>query len=241
MRLLIVRHAIAMEREDYQTLAHAKAREISPSRSTQRSAAATRRIESLLTETDDDFRPLTEDGAAKMRKNAKGLRKLVGQPDFLVTSPLTRALQTAEILREAWGDVDIATTEFLRPGSEPEELLAWLLNQPQCSDEQGVVPGRAGARRVRGVGGRGDAAVHDGLRGPGDERLVCLVGHEPHLSSFASWIMSGQRFSQLTLKKGGACLFNLPSGSVKRRARLEWLMTPVMLRKFKRCQVGFAR
>ncbi len=50
----------------------------------------------------ENDRPLTEDGAGKMRKNAEGLRHLGVAPDAILSSPLARALQTAEIVREAF-------------------------------------------------------------------------------------------------------------------------------------------
>lgn len=51
----------------------------------------------------EDDRPLTEDGIEKMRKAATGLHNLGITPDVILSSPLPRAKQTAEILREACG------------------------------------------------------------------------------------------------------------------------------------------
>jgi phosphohistidine phosphatase len=47
---------------------------------------------------DDGKRPLTADGMAKMRKAARGLARLGVGIDLVLTSPLVRARQTAEIL-----------------------------------------------------------------------------------------------------------------------------------------------
>ncbi|MES2857246.1 MAG: phosphoglycerate mutase family protein, partial [Bdellovibrionota bacterium] len=71
MKLLVVRHAIAMKREDFKGKS-------------------------------DDSRPLTEAGISKMKRNAEGLASLVSAPALLVTSPLVRAVQTFDILRETW-------------------------------------------------------------------------------------------------------------------------------------------
>ena len=47
---------------------------------------------------DDAKRPLTEDGMARMRKAARGLARLGVTIDIVLTSPLVRARQTAEIV-----------------------------------------------------------------------------------------------------------------------------------------------
>ena len=36
--------------------------------------------------------------------------------------------------------------------------------------------------------------------------VVAVVGHEPHLSGLATWLMCGTKESRIELKKGGACL-----------------------------------
>jgi len=51
----------------------------------------------------DDDRPLTEEGIKKMRQAAAGLRSLEYIPEIVLSSPLPRARQTAEILMEAFG------------------------------------------------------------------------------------------------------------------------------------------
>ena len=50
---------------------------------------------------DDSKRPLTDSGMARMRKAARGLARLGVAIDVVLTSPLTRARQTAEIVVEA--------------------------------------------------------------------------------------------------------------------------------------------
>ncbi len=48
----------------------------------------------------EDDRPLTEEGAKKMREAAEGLCALGCVPQLMLSSPLPRARETAEILRE---------------------------------------------------------------------------------------------------------------------------------------------
>jgi phosphohistidine phosphatase len=100
VQLLVVRHGIAMERE-----------------------------ESAARGLDDDLRPLTEEGRRKMAEGAKGLRELVATPDVLAASPLVRAQQTAAIVADAYGGLRLTSTSTLRPDSAPSEFLEWLTTQ----------------------------------------------------------------------------------------------------------------
>jgi phosphohistidine phosphatase len=75
---------------------------------------------------DDRGRPLTEEGAAKLRKEAKVLGTLVPKVDALLTSDLTRAAQTAEILHEELGWPAPEPREELAAGTDPK-LMARVL------------------------------------------------------------------------------------------------------------------
>ena len=96
MNLVVVRHAIA---ED---------------------AAAYARLH-----TDDAGRPLTPEGRKKMKQAARGLRALVPTLDVLATSPLTRAVQTADILAAEYGLTPVVATA-LSPGQPIAAVAAWL-------------------------------------------------------------------------------------------------------------------
>src|SRR4029079_14353095 len=74
MRLLVIRHAIAEDRDEFAN-----------------------------TGRPDGERPLTDAGRRRMRRNARGLRRLVGKFDVLATSPFTRAAETARIVADAMG------------------------------------------------------------------------------------------------------------------------------------------
>lgn len=52
---------------------------------------------------EDERRPLTEKGVVQTRRAVKGLVRLVPTADRIATSAATRALETAEILRETLG------------------------------------------------------------------------------------------------------------------------------------------
>jgi phosphohistidine phosphatase len=163
MRLLVVRHAAAADKEEFARAGKG-----------------------------DDLRPLTPDGREEMRKVARGLHAVVPEIDTLATSPLTRAVQTAEILGEVYGRQSV-TVEWLRPESSYEEFARW-------------------------------AASHR------EERVIVIVGHEPHLSGLVSWLAAGSERSLLELKKAGACLLELEEEVGAESGTLVWSMGPKHLR-----------
>jgi phosphohistidine phosphatase len=75
----------------------------------------------------DGERPLTEKGDKRMRKAVRGLRRLDIAFDAILTSPLARARQTAEIVAAGLSlDAHLSVVESLQPGSSPENLLSSL-------------------------------------------------------------------------------------------------------------------
>lgn len=79
----------------------------------------------------DEKRSLTDEGRDRMREIAKGLRKLGVEFDLLLTSPLVRAVQTAEIVAGAFAVAkkEVRETVNLVPGASAEELFAELKGQ----------------------------------------------------------------------------------------------------------------
>ena len=94
-RLLLVRHAIAEERDHF-----------------------------ARTGRSDDDRPLTEKGRRRMALAAKGLRTLIEEIELLATSPLVRAAETAEILSEEFGGAEMEEVELLAMGPA-DAFLSW--------------------------------------------------------------------------------------------------------------------
>ena len=74
----------------------------------------------------DAERPLTKEGRRKLKEAAPGLAKVFGKAELLASSPLVRALQTAELLRKALGKPPLAQVVALSPEAEPKAALAWL-------------------------------------------------------------------------------------------------------------------
>ena len=73
----------------------------------------------------DDERPLTDFGKKEMRDVGKFLARLKVRPDLIVTSPLPRASQTAEIAAE-YLKAKLREDELLAPGFGLSELKTIL-------------------------------------------------------------------------------------------------------------------
>jgi len=76
---------------------------------------------------DDAKRPLTAHGTSRFRKVAKGLAELDVEVDLVLSSPLVRARQTADILsQQLRGRPPVVETAALAPGGAYQDLLAEL-------------------------------------------------------------------------------------------------------------------
>ena len=144
---------------------------------------------------DDSLRPLTKEGRWKLKQATKGLRRLLPSIDVIATSPFTRALQTAEILADEYGDATLEQLDALTPDGAPRKFMAWL-RQRDSNDR------------------------------------VAAVGHEPHLSSLVSWLVTGEaNEGRIELRKGGACLLLFHALPQMGRATLIWSLPPAILRR----------
>src|SRR6266568_2569207 len=76
---------------------------------------------------DDTKRPLSDEGRIKMAKQVTGLERLEVRIEEVLTSPLVRTKQTAEILAENLSSRP-RVTEFpmLAPGHTPKEVMTAL-------------------------------------------------------------------------------------------------------------------
>ena len=73
----------------------------------------------------DDERPLTERGRKEMKRVAKFFQRLKFSADAILTSPLPRASQTAEIVAERLG-IELKTETALAHGFNVERLRRLL-------------------------------------------------------------------------------------------------------------------
>ncbi len=143
----------------------------------------------------DRERPLTAKGVKRMRKASKGVSRLGIPLDCVLTSPLLRARQTAEIIARTLGIEDrLEEISGLAPESTVEHLLFGLTRYQ-------------------------------------DREHLLAVGHEPLLSSFAVYLLGGQKPINLTLEFKKGCLCRIETDlSTANPAKLHWLLTPKQLR-----------
>jgi len=146
VELIIIRHAVAEEREEFKKKG-----------------------------LEDHLRPLTLKGRKKMQKVCVELREFVKELDLIVSSPLTRARQTAEIVSQIYFETKVVEAPELVPHSPPPAFLKWMRTQIK------------------------------------NQRRIAIVGHEPHLSSFASYMLAGKTESFIDLKKSGIIALELES------------------------------
>jgi hypothetical protein len=102
---------------------------------------------------DDAKRPLSDDGASRMRKAARGLDRLGVTLDVVVTSALVRAKQTAELVAGAMNPrPPIVTADSLAPdGNYRKSSPTWRSRQADADCHRRP---RAGDRGVRGAAHR---------------------------------------------------------------------------------------
>jgi phosphohistidine phosphatase len=167
---------------------------------------------------DDGRRPLTKRGMRKVRDYAAGLRRLGVRLDWMFTSPLLRAVQTAALsapkLRVR--PERLKRTALLLPTAKPDDLLRML-------------------RGVADADGRGDSV------------RIAVVGHQPHLGELLARLIGGPPDgAAYDLRKGSATFVRLPAPSPSAppatatdsadpadspRGELVWSLSPRVLRR----------
>jgi len=149
---------------------------------------------------DDESRPLTSKGTHKTRRVAERLDSLGLQFDTLLTSPLIRARQTADILNQAGLASHLEEFSPLRPDGTLSEWLTWLSRWQSAHAS------------------------------PPATSTVALVGHEPNLSEWAQELVGGQQQQQWTLKKAGIIGLRMPQAQQAiGHSQLFWLAPPRFL------------
>lgn len=104
MRVVVVRHGVALDRE----------------------LARQQRLS-------DSARALTPQGRRKMRGVARGVAMWVPAVDIIATSPLIRAVETAQLLHRRVHSAKPVVCSALRPGHTVASLPNWLKQQHAAS------------------------------------------------------------------------------------------------------------
>jgi phosphohistidine phosphatase len=97
LKLVLFRHGLAMEREDWQA-----------------------------TSQDDSLRPLVSKGKIKSQQMAVKIQKLLKEVDMVVTSPYVRARQTAEVFKPVFKIKRLVESVELVPSAPPSAFCNWL-------------------------------------------------------------------------------------------------------------------
>ena len=141
----------------------------------------------------DDVRPLTADGIRRLTRAANGLRRLVPTIHMLVSSPLKRAVETAQIISDAYGDLSVVQRDELAPGDDPEKLIDWLAGQRDDAQTSSAQP-----------------------------QIICLVAHEPDLSELLGILLADRSQQPEKIKKGSATLVSFQGPPVASGGKLQW-------------------
>jgi phosphohistidine phosphatase len=75
------------------------------------------------------------------------------------------------------------------------------------------------------------SALLDWLSQYESAEVVAIVGHEPHVGTLTTWLMTGAGNSRIAFSKGGAALLEFESRLAAGRGTLEWLLKSSQLRR----------
>jgi phosphohistidine phosphatase len=122
-------------------------------------------------------------------------------------------------LRKIAPDLDVLATSPLVRACQTAEIVAKVFSGPNVQEEADLSPGGA-AKALLGW-----------LRKQEVEACVALVGHEPGLSEFAGYLLTGETRSLIEFKKGAVCLLESDGVPTAGKCRLTWALAPGQLRK----------
>jgi phosphohistidine phosphatase len=175
----------------------------------------------------DGLRALTPAGRRRTTAVLERAVTLGLAVDRLVSSPLVRARQTAELALGAGLAPSLELATALEPGADPLPLLArWLASTPKA-----VAPQPPGGGRPAGED------LPPAADTPGASPLsLALVGHEPDLGDLAARLL-GAPSGSIALRKAGLAVLVLPRSAQVRLEeqaaagawRLHLLLTPRVL------------
>lgn len=107
---------------------------------------------------DDAERPLTVEGVKRARRAAAGVKRIVKPPALVLSSPLVRARDTAEIFAQAARWPKAVTCAALAPGGSPNDVLEALRRLGGKAECAAVVGHQPHLGRLLALCLRGDVA-----------------------------------------------------------------------------------
>jgi phosphohistidine phosphatase len=137
---------------------------------------------------DDRLRPLTPDGVARFRQSVGGLRAMEVEIDVILTSPLVRAHETAELLAAGLpGKPPIETLEALAPGGRPAAVVEAIGRHARRRQRRVALVGHEpdlGDLGARLLGARGTLEFRKGA-----VALIELQGSTPAGPGTLRWLL----------------------------------------------------
>ena len=130
-----------------------------------------------------------------------------------------RMRRAARTLRKLLPAIDVLAASPLVRARETAEIIAARYDGTPVVELAPLSPG--GSERD----------LLEWLREQRADAAIGLVGHEPDLSLFASWLLSGKKSPFAPLRKGGACLIRFAETPAAGGGVLEWWLTPKLLDK----------
>jgi len=171
----------------------------------------------------DGLRALTPAGRRRTTAVLERAVALGLAVDRLVSSPLVRARQTAELALGAGLAPSLELATALEPGADPLPMLArWLVSTAKPLAPQPLGGGRSAGEDLPAADSSGALPLS-----------MALVGHEPDLGDLAATLL-GAPPGSIALRKAGLALLILPRSAQVRLAdqaaagawRLQLLLTP---------------
>jgi phosphohistidine phosphatase len=142
----------------------------------------------------DAERMLSSAGEEEINLVLKILVQLGASIDSIISSPLLRARQTAEIIKSGFSGLEIEVSDYLTPSSDHRQIIQRLNIYSKSS--------------------------------------VLLVGHEPHLSTFISFLVGGSRNFQIEMKKASIACVDSPIPIKPGAGLLKWLLSQKEMGRF---------
>jgi phosphohistidine phosphatase len=137
--------------------------------------------------TPEAARQLTPAGRTEIRAVTRQASEAGISPDLILTSPWSRALETARLAAKASGCSRMVETKSLLPDIPPSQI--WKEIQEHR-----------------------------------DAKELMVVGHEPHLSRFAAFLLEAPL--SLDMKKGALVRIDVQDQQGPSRGVLKWILTP---------------
>jgi len=152
--------------------------------------------EEPTTATADAARALTEEGRKRMKEIARGLQAIGVSPGLILTSPLRRARETAEILQTVSApDAKLTIYEPLENGHSSEEVVSHL--QPGRARELALVGHQPSLGELASYLLTGSAALAPLPFKKGGIAAISLSSVPPRIPGTLDWFLTPKQLRAL--------------------------------------------